>query len=111
MEIYAGDYTEIEVSLVDIDGNPLSLVGVSATYQISESIGTTPLVTKTTDDDVEVITDVKGNTRLKIKLYSTDTENLEGIYYQEFEVKDADGKPYTVLAGNTLAIKPTAIKG
>ena len=111
MEMFAGDYTEIEVSLVDTNGNPVSLLGVSATYQISETIDTTALVTKTTNDDIEIISDVNGNTKLKIKLFQADTENLNGIYYQEFEVRDTNDNPYTVLAGNTLAIKPTALKG
>lgn len=104
----AGDTATIIDTVVTDDGTPKSLSNVSITFQLSQPLETTPLLTKTdTDGTVEIVDAQDGVVAVNID--EADTEDLGGFggeeYEYQIELTDSDGETATVTEG-TWTIYP-----
>lgn len=104
IELYSGDDLFIEVSLVDSDGNeyPEEDINsiVSAIYVLSENSFYPEIVaTKTIGSGIWVL-----NGKIYIKIDSSDTEYLSGIYRHELQVVDSEGTKTTVFKNCDISI-------
>ena len=100
IKINKGNTYIIEVSLKDEAGNPISLASIlNLSYILCPSkADPTPLLSKTlTSTGVSLQSVLQG--KIEIKLYSTETDDLdEGIYYHEAAIVDSEGNVTTILS-------------
>lgn len=108
--VYAGDYLEIEVPVLDPSGGTISPAGMTARYKVGKnSASTEALISKDSGGGI-VITTVDGTMFLTITLDPADTASLPPrSYYHEVEVTDIGGRPFTVMIGH-LEVVGTLIK-
>jgi hypothetical protein len=108
--IYAGDDTELSMSLFQNDGTtPLDLTGAVVNWALSSAYNVQfPLVEKSSANPGEVsITDIDGGL-VSVFLVPADTATMGGQpYYHEVEVVQG-GTTVTVLTGS-VTINETAI--
>lgn len=108
-EMFQGDYKVFAGQVTDPAGSPVDLTGFTAVrWQMSKSASKRPpQLEKSIGDGVVITSAVDGE--FEVTLDSADTEDLKGDFYHEVEVKDASGRPATVLSG-TITILPALIK-
>ena|SRR3982750_1122964 len=108
--IYAGDDTELSMSLFQSDGTtPLDLTGAVVNWALSSAYNVQfPLIEKSSDNPGEVtITDIPGGL-VSVFLVPIDTADMGGQpYYHEVEVVQG-GTSVTVLTGG-VTINETAL--
>ena len=96
--LYAGDDWQIQVSITDVDGEPVELAGGSARYALARAPDMSVLVTKdstTPGDELYLLVDGV----VEVNVTAAETAALaEGTYYHEVQVVTADGETLTGLA-------------
>jgi hypothetical protein len=110
--LHQGDTMRVHFALKRQDGNPLELIGAGLRWQASRLkgpgvFGTTPLISKTEQNGIEIDDDLNG--LVTVTLTPEDTINLKGNFYMELETIDAGGDVATVYTG-TFQIKKALIK-
>lgn len=110
--LHQGDTMRIHFALKRQDGNPLELVGAELRWQASRLkapgvFGSTPLLSKTEQNGIEIDDDLNG--LVTVVLEPQDTINLKGDFYHELESLDASGDVATVYTG-TFQVKKALIK-
>jgi len=104
-EIYAGDSKEIDITIYDENGtDELGLSGYDVYYHVYESSGN-PVITKTSDDDVEKLSGGK----IVITFNPSDTEDMFGEYKHEIDIIN-ETDVHTVLTGK-LTISESVATG
>ena len=111
--IYAGDYLEIEIPVLNPTGGSINPVGAAAKYMVAKDLSApVPLISKHSGDGITVSTDGPGGTMLlTIVLEPDDTADMAdwGSYYHEVEIRDSEDRPFTVMTG-VLTVMPAIIK-
>jgi hypothetical protein len=111
-EIWAGEYKEITITVLDAAGNPEVLTGATASWVLKKrpDASLPALVSKSHDHGAEVLVpETEG--KVKIVLDSDDTADLApGTYYHETQVLDSAGRPFTPTVGY-LVVQSSAIRG
>lgn len=102
VEIYAGDAKDLDVTIYDDKGEVLDLSGYSIFYYVYGSSGI-PIITKTTDDGIDVL----GNGKLIVTLKRDDTKKLFGEYSHEIDLLE-NQNVYTVMIGK-LTVLPSVV--
>ena len=97
IQAMAGDSIAIEVTVVDQDGDAVDLTGAAISYVIKSTAkaATDELLLTTTDGSITVAANV-----FTVTSEPSDTDLLEGAYYQECEIILADGRVFTSFTGN-----------
>ena len=111
-EMWAGEYKEITIAVLDAAGNAADLTAATARWVLKKRPdGSMPaLVSKSHEHGAEVLVpETEG--KVKIVLDSDDTADLApGTYYHETEVLDSGDRPFTPTVGY-LVVQPSAIRG
>lgn len=91
----SGDSKVLAIAIANSAGTP---VDVSTAAAISWKLAATPygtaLLTKTLGSGITVSTST-----VSVTLTAANTQDLEGVYYQEMQITDASGNVSTVLSG------------
>ena len=83
--IYIGNTRNLDISVVDDDGDAKNITGATITWTLERRAGETPLITKTVDSGITIIDGAGGVFR--VALSTTDTDGLAaGTHYHEAEV-------------------------
>jgi hypothetical protein len=111
-EMFAGDTKRINFTITDATtGAVFDITGATALWQASRAkpvgFSSTPLLTKTEGDGLE-ITDAIGGA-VTVVLSPADTLNLSGNFYHELQLEDADGDIATVYTG-TFTVRKALIR-
>jgi len=101
-EIYVGDSKDFDVTVYDDNGDELDLSGYSVFYYVYGGSGA-PVITKTTDDGIDVL----GNGKLIVTLKRDDTKKLFGEYSHEIDLLE-NQNVYTVMIGK-LTVLPSVV--
>lgn len=101
-EMYAGDTKSIRVTITDSGGDAVNLSGSTLRYVICRTADGTPIIDKSTDDDITVSSNVA-----TIPLPAAETEALVGGYYHELELTDTLGTVSTLFVGSVY-VRPSA---
>jgi hypothetical protein len=97
-EMYAGDSRIQPVEIVNELGEPVDLSTAAITYEIARSPDAEDAaITKSTEDGIAV-----DENTATITLEPEDTAGMEGVYYHELEIVDANGHSVTAVEGYIL---------
>ena len=94
-----GESKILTYNVVDENGTAVNVTGATGLWELSRSPGDTAILTKTTADDITA-----AGTTVTVSLSSTDTADLEGVYWMELSITDTVGntsKPQNMLLVNT----------
>lgn len=95
----------LRVTVLDNDDQPVDITGATIRWQLAGRVGSTsPLVSKATGGQGVEITDAE-NGVFEVTLDSADTDGLNGTYYHEAELVDAQGKKQTVMVGEITIVR------
>jgi hypothetical protein len=92
-----GDTLALDFDSVDEAGDVVSLIGATIRWQLSKASRKTALISKEIGAGITV-TDAAGGL-YTVLLEPVDTLDLQGTFYYEVEVVDADGRVSTVRRG------------
>lgn len=100
--IFSGDDVEVEVTLEDRNGEPLSITDASVKWALARASTSLPIMSKQSPDDITLET-VEGVSIARFWISSAETLPLTGTYYHEMEFTDASGRIATVMTGSITA--------
>lgn len=109
LAIVAGDSRDYEVEVLDEDGVPVNITGLTVNWALADDeVGTTTLAEHSTapGEGIEITDGTHGI--FTLSLDPEDTEDLHGLYYHEAQIDDGTAI-YTVLKGRAY-IYPSIIK-
>lgn len=103
VKVAKNTHVKLEFHVKNNIGSPVNLTDYQVKWQIKKSVGSLPLITKTTlDDSIEIIDAVKG--RFQVKIYPEDTIDLPATeYYHEALLTTAGGEFVTLTNGEFVA--------
>lgn len=104
--MWSGDDKVITVTVYDNDDNVVNITGATITWQLSQNIDSSALITKTVGSGIALSDPVNG--QFTITLEPADTASLAGRYYHEAQITDSSGDISTGLVGHAT-IKTDAI--
>lgn len=108
--MFQGDYHELLIQVTGPNDSIVDSNGIELEFIVAANAAGPALVTKTRDNGITVTVDATGHLVAEVVLLPADTANLEAKqHYLEMEIRDAEGKPFTVFTG-TLQIKAVVIK-
>jgi hypothetical protein len=98
-EMWAGDAKTVAIAVTDAAGAVVNLTGMTITWSLSRHPSKTPaLVTKTiANGGISVPTPTTGI--FNVSLVAADTSALDGLYYHEAKIRDAQNADTTVATG------------
>lgn len=101
---YQGDTVQLNFVVQDEDGNAVDLTNATVKWGLAATSAiATPVLTKTSDDDITITDAEAGECSVLIDQGDLDDD---GAFYHELEVTLAGGESYTYAQGNVL-ILPT----
>lgn len=98
--VFSGNDITLNVSLLDENTqNPLNITGAQEIrWQLSKrSASPVPLIAKDLNDGIVVVN--AGSGIITIALNGADTEPLQGVFYHELRIVNAEGKKITLMYG------------
>ena len=99
IEMWAGDYKDLIVTITGSDGAGYDLTGASITWVLEEAPASGSLIKKQISGSGVVIS----TSTVTISLSPADTSGLAGMYYHEAEALDSASRVSTLFVG-TLKI-------
>jgi len=104
----AGDTKNLFITIKDLAGNLIDLSDVQsirwwASRGTLESFSRTPVLQKSQDDGIEDVALIDGE--FVVRIVPADTQELNGSYYYEVEIRDAFGNVSTPIADSFTVTK------
>lgn len=101
----SGDSRTLRVKCIGTNKLPFSLAeATQIRWQLARSVRGPGLITKTMNDDVEIVQD-GDDWFIDVELLPEDTEGMKGDYYHECEVRFSDGAVLTPYAGTATIVE------
>ena len=100
VEMWAGDYRDLIVTITRSDNAAYSLAGASVTWILEYAPGSGSLVRKFGEGATAASGMTISTSTLTISLSPADTQSLEGTFYHEAEAKDSASRVATLLVGS-----------
>jgi hypothetical protein len=101
-----GESKVLTYNVVDEDGTAVNVTGATCLWELSRTPGADAILSKTTADDITV-----SGTTIEVELATTDTEDLEGVYWMELTITDTatnTSKTQSMLLVNAeILVEPT----
>ena len=108
-EAQQGSYLEIEYTLVDANGAPINLTGLTGNqlqWVLGVSAAAVPLLDKIIGSGITLSDPAAG--KFKVTLQPADTVNLYGQYYVE-AVHNVGGQPAVIAIGSAVIRQSEAL--
>ncbi len=96
----AGDAKDLDFTVTDQDAVKLDLTSAPIKWKVARDPYSSVLLSKSSTDITEITSTDLPNGIFTVFLKEADTLGLDGVFYHEAEIRDANDDPFTITKGH-----------